>query len=65
MSTGKMVHIAKKKKEMNGYIGALPSDRVHCYCDAWGLEYPHYMAEHTADHEAAQALRAKLAAGTE
>lgn len=38
-------------------------ETTHCYADCEGLTYPHYLGEHTSEHEAAQRLRARLAGG--
>lgn len=38
---------------------------TYCYCGALDLTYPHYVAEHTAEHDNARELRARLASGAE
>jgi hypothetical protein len=63
--TGKNARLAKLRAQLDG-VRLEPSgeEHTHCYCDAWGLTYPHYRAEHTAEHDDAQALRAMRAGGS-
>lgn len=39
------------------------AEETYCYADCRGLTFPHYIGEHTSEHEAAQRLRARLAGG--
>jgi hypothetical protein len=62
--TGKNARLAKLRAQLNGArLAPSGEERTHCYCDAWGLTYPHYQAEHTAEHDDAQTLRAQRAEG--
>jgi hypothetical protein len=65
MSSGKRAHVAKVKASCEGRGPRFRpnAERTYCYCGALDLGYPHYMAEHTQDHDDAQAMRAKLAEG--
>lgn len=62
--TGKNARLAKLRAQLEGkFPKSVDGEHTHCYCDAWGLTYPHYRAEHTAEHDDAQALRAQRAEG--
>jgi hypothetical protein len=62
--SGRIARIAALRAQLEGKYPTRPDgERTHCYCDAWGLTFPHYRAEHTQDHDDAQALRARRAEG--
>jgi hypothetical protein len=63
--TGKNARLAKLRAQLEGkFPKSVDGEHTHCYCDAWGLTYPHYRAEHTAEHDDAQTLRAQRAEGS-
>jgi hypothetical protein len=61
-------HGAGYRKRINmlaaTYSRGVDPEKTYCYCPALDLSYPHYLAEHDNDHEAARELRASLAEGT-
>lgn len=56
-------HRKKVAKLNNGWRQNVNQEITHCYCQALDLTYPHYLAEHDPDHDAARELRARLAEG--
>lgn len=67
MTTGKRLRISELERQLSKgpTRGRVNTETTYCYCPALDLTWPHYIAEHTQDHDDAQKLRAERAGSTE
>lgn len=63
MVSRKRITEVKRECQSTGFRTRLDPERTYCYCHALGLTYPHYIAEHTQDHDDARELFARRAEG--